>query len=185
MCFTVMSYRVSFRVVLTLGLLLTALAVVPAGAQSSDLKIAIIDVQQIITESQTGKTALAELEAFSKGEQSKLQAQDEEIKQLRGRITEGGLSLSQETLAEMQQQLEDKTTALRRASEDANRKVEKRQQDTLRGIEAKVMPVIQKVGRDEGYSLILRKFESGLIFATDDIDITARIIELLDADKTE
>ena len=181
MSFTVQSRTTPFRVVVALGLLLTAFAVAPARAQSSDLKIAIIDVQKIITESQTGKAALAELESFSKAEQGRLKAQNDEITQLRGRITEGSLSLAQEALAEMQQQLEEKITALRRASEDANRKVEKMQQDTLRGIEAKVMPVIQQMGRDQGYTMILRKFESGLIFAKEEIDITASIIEVLDA----
>ncbi len=176
-----MSFKVPFRSLVVLGLVLTFFAVVPAGAQETTLKIAIIDVQKIITESRTGKTALAGLETFSKAEQAKLQAQSEEIKQLRDRISQGSLSLAQEALAELQQEMEAKTTTLRRSSEDANQRVEKKQQDTLRGIEAKVMPVIQQVGRDEGYTMILRKFESGLIFASERIDITARVIELLDA----
>lgn len=176
-----MSFKVPFRNVAVLGLVLTLGAVVPARAQEAVPKIAIIDVQRIITESQTGKRALAGLEAFSKAEQTKLQAQNEELKKLHDRISQGSLSLAQEALAELQQEVDTTTTNLRRSSEDASQRVEKKQQETLRGIEAKVMPVIQQVGRDEGYTMILRKFESGLIFASEQIDITVRVIELLDA----
>ena len=36
------------------------------------------------------------------------------------------------------------------------------------------MPVINQVGKELGYTLIFRKFESGLIYADEAIDITER-----------
>ncbi len=43
------------------------------------------------------------------------------------------------------------------------------------------MPVINQAGKDLGYTLIFRKFESGLIYADEAIDITTIIIQRLDA----
>ncbi len=34
------------------------------------------------------------------------------------------------------------------------------------------MPVINQVGKEQGYTLIFRKFESGLIYADEAVDIT-------------
>ena len=48
-------------------------------------------------------------------------------------------------------------------------------------IDQRVMPVINQAGKDLGYTLIFRKFESGLIYADEAIDITSVIIQRLDA----
>lgn len=153
----------------------------PADAQAGSMKIGVIDVQRIITESATGKAAIAKLEEFGKEQQERLKSRRDAIEQLRTRITEGQLSLSEDKLADLRKELETKTIELRRASDDAQRELSERQEVELKGIENKVMPIIRQVGQEGGYTLIFRKFESGLVFATDEIDITVSIIQRLDA----
>ncbi|HXO20202.1 MAG TPA: OmpH family outer membrane protein, partial [Thermoanaerobaculia bacterium] len=53
--------------------------------------------------------------------------------------------------------------------------------DVLGAIDQRVMPVINQVGKEQGYTLIFRKFESGLIYADEAIDITDLVIKRLDA----
>ena len=48
-------------------------------------------------------------------------------------------------------------------------------------VDQQVMPVINQVGKELGYTLIFRKFESGLIYADEAIDITKSVIQRLDA----
>jgi Skp family chaperone for outer membrane proteins len=43
--------------------------------------------------------------------------------------------------------------------------------------------VIQKVGADEGYTLILDKNENIVLFASKAIDVTDRVIKAYDAQK--
>ena len=43
------------------------------------------------------------------------------------------------------------------------------------------MPIINAYGAEQGYSLIFNKFESGLVFAEDAIDITDEILRRFDA----
>jgi outer membrane protein len=162
-------------------LALAAATAPPAAAQGAAPKIGVIDVQRIITESATGKAALAKLEEFGKQQQDKLKAKRDAIEQLRDRISEGQLSLAEDKLAELQKELESKTIDLRRASDDAQREFTRRQEEELKGIERKVMPIIEQAGREGGFTLIFRKFESGLVFATDDVDITQSVIQKLDA----
>ncbi len=161
--------------------LLAAIAALPAFAQSAPLKVAVIDVQRIITESGTGKAALAQLEAWGKEQQNKLNARKDEIDQLQKRIAEGQLSLAEDRLADLKKDLETKSIEVRRAADDAQREFNQRQERALGEIERKVMPIIQKVGQEGGYTMILRKFDSGLVYASDEIDITAQIISRLDA----
>lgn len=165
------------------GLVIAALAMasLPAAAQTGPIKIAVIDVQRIITDSAAGKAALAQLELYGKEQEGRLKAKKDELDQISRRIDEGRLSLAADRLAEMQKEVESKTIELRRASDDAQREFNQRQAKALQEIEKRVMPIIQQVGKEGAYTIVLRKFDSGLVYAAEGIDITASVIQRLDA----
>lgn len=152
-----------------------------APAQPRTLKIAVIDTQEIILSSSTGKAVLADLDKLSKAKQEELKGKQDEINQLRTKISDGQLTLSEDKLGEMQKELQEKTIAMQRATDDAQRELDQKKQAALSKIERQVMPVIDQVGKEGGYTLIFRKFESGLIFADDAIDITKQVIARLDS----
>ena len=70
---------------------------------------------------------------------------------------------------------------MRRFQDDANRELTKRRDEVLAAVDQKVMPIINQYGQANGYDLIFRKFESGLIYAADAVDITDEVIAALDA----
>ena len=53
--------------------------------------------------------------------------------------------------------------------------------DRFAAIERQVMPIINDVGTELGYTLIFNKFESGLVFALDSADITDMILQRFDS----
>jgi outer membrane protein len=172
-------WRIPLRTVLAAALLLTAAGAAPASAQA--LKVAVINTEQVLLESETGKAALAELRQVREAKEAEGQALQTEAEDLRKRLTEGRLSLAEDKIAQLEQQLEEKGIALRRFQDDASRELNKRRDEVLAGIDRKVLPIINQVGQEQGYSLIFRKFESGLVFASEEIDITGEIIRRLDA----
>jgi outer membrane protein len=149
----------------------------PAG----QLKIAVINTEQILLESQAGKRALADLKKAQEQKEGEIDRQQKEIRDLQAKIDAGRLSLAQDKLADMEKQLEDKVIAVRRLQDDANRELTKKKDDILGSVDQRVMPVINQLGKELGYTLIFRKFESGLIYADDAVDITAVVIKRLDA----
>lgn len=152
----------------------------PAAAQSG--KLAVINTQQIVLESNTGKAALEDLRTLQEQKEGEVRAKQQEITDLRNRIAEGRLSLAEDKLTEMQTELEEKARNLRRFQEDTAAELDKRQQEALKKIEDKVMPIINQIGAEEGYDMIFRKFESGLIYVNESaMDITPQVIQRLDA----
>jgi outer membrane protein len=161
---------------------LVALGVtVPALAQQPSLKIATLDTEKILLTSQTGKKALADLKKLQEQREGEIRAKAQELKDLQTKISEGRLSLAQDKLTELQKQFEDKEIQLRRYQDDATRELNKKRDEILASIDQQVMPVINQVGKEMGYTLIFRKFESGLIYADETVDITNTIIQRLDA----
>jgi len=155
-------------------------AAAPAARPAGQPKIAVIDTERILLESTTGKKALADLKKLQEGKEGELRTRQQEIKDLQAKISDGRLSLAQDKLAEMDKQLEDRVIALRRLQDDATRELNKRKDDVLGSIDQRVMPVINQLGKEQGYTLIFRKFESGLIYADETVDITTSVIQRLD-----
>jgi outer membrane protein len=155
----------------------------PAAAQQapSALKIAVIDTEKILLSSQAGKKAVADLKKLQEQKETELKGRAQELRDLQTRISEGRLSLAQDKLAELTKQYEEKEIALRRAQDDATRELSKKRDEMLAAIDERVMPVINQAGKEMGYTLIFRKFESGLIYADEAVDITSTIIQRLDA----
>jgi outer membrane protein len=165
---------------LGLGAAMLAATAAPAAAQGA-LKIAVIDVQRLVTDSVAGKEALAKLKKLQDDKIAEGKAKQDEIEQLRKKLNEGRLSLADDKIAELEKQLEEKITSIRRFQEDAEKELAKSRDGAFAEIERKVSPLIEQVGREGAYTLIFNKFQSGLVFAIEGADITDQIIQRFDA----
>ena len=148
-------------------------------------KIAVIDVARIMTESKRGQAVVAELEKLQVDKRAQLEAMNDGIIELRNRIQEGQLSLAEDALEKLQTELQEKGLQLERAREDAERQLQTMQKNDIKKVENDVMPIIEQVGRELGYTLIFNKFQSGLVFAGDEVDITDEILARFDAASGE
>ncbi|HSM51691.1 MAG TPA: OmpH family outer membrane protein [Thermoanaerobaculia bacterium] len=178
-----MSFARFTRLAAIAALVVGLAAAAPADAQGGDrsMKIALIDVQRLVTDSAVGKEALGRLKSLQDAKVAEGKAMQDEIEALRRKRNEGALSLAADKLAEMEKQLEDKLIAFRRFQDDAEREIGKARETALAEVERKVMPIIEQAGQEFGYSLIFNKFQSGLVYADDAADITPLIIQRFDA----
>ena len=143
--------------------------------------MAVIDVNRIMTDSARGKAVLAGIEKLQSERSAQLKTLNEELTEMQKRFQEGRLSLAEDKLAELQAQIEEKDRAFKRAREDAERDVQKRRADEIEKIESAVFPIINGLGKEGGYTIIFNKFQSGLVYADDAVDITDEVIKRLDA----
>ncbi len=158
-----------------------AQAAAPAPAAAGPLRIAVIDTEKILLSSVAGKKAVADLKKLQDQREKELVAKAAELKDLQTKMNDGRLSLAQDKLADLSKQYEEKEIGLKRAQDDATRELNKKRDDMLAQIDERVMPVINQVGKELGYTMIFRKFESGLIYADDTVDITNVVIQRLDS----
>jgi outer membrane protein len=159
-------------------------AAVPAPAEAQGVKAGVIDVRRLVTDSVAGKEALARLKKLQEDKVAEAKSKQEELEQLRKRLSEGRLSLADDKIAELEKQLEEKATGFRRFQEDAERELTKSQEQAFADIERRVAPLIEQVGREGAYTLIFNKYQSGLVFADEGADITAQVIQRFDAAQT-
>jgi len=146
----------------------------PVAAQG--LSIAVIDVQRVVTESDPGKQALQKLKALQDAKIDEGRSLQQNLAGLQEQMAKQRFTLSEERLAEMSKQLEDGQIALQRFQDDAERELDEARRRELGGLEGRIIPVINQVGSERGYTLIFNKFQSGLVYADDAVDITDEVI---------
>ena len=76
----------------------------------------------------------------------------------------------------MSGQVESRTIALQRFEDDATRELDEARRTALGRLEERIMPVIDEVGRERGLTLIFNKYQSGLVYADEAVDITDDVI---------
>lgn len=162
------------RLSLRTGLLVLALvAAMPAAAQ---VNIAVIDVQRVVTDSDPGKEALGKLKELQDAKIDQGRGLQQELAALQEQISKQRFTLSEQRLGELTKEIEDKQIALQRFQDDAERELDEARRRELGGLEGRIMPVINEIGAERGLTLIFNKFQSGLVYADDAVDITDDVI---------
>ncbi len=140
-------------------------------------KIGVIEVQKIVQESAIGKESLARVQKIQQSKQEDLQKRQKELRDLEQKIQEQGKALSEDAMEKLQKDYQAKALDLKRFQDDAQRELEESQRKELGELEKRIMPVINEVAREQGYSLVFNKFNSGLLFADDKaVDLTEAVI---------
>jgi outer membrane protein len=149
----------------------------PLFAQQTPQRVAVIDVQKVLTQSGAGKAAYEKLKKMQDDRVERAKQMDEELRKLDADISTKRLSLSEDKLAEMQKSLADKRISMQRYAQDADREIGEARDRELQALEAKIKPVIDAIGKEMGLAAIFNKFESGMVYASDAIDITDSVIK--------
>ncbi len=162
---------------LILTMVAAALAI-PAMAQTTaPSRVAVINVQRVLAESESGKAALEKLRKSQEERTARLKKLDDEIRALDTDLAQKRLSLSQQKIEEISKQISDRKISLQRAAQDAERELKEMRDAELKSMEAQIMPLIDEIGKEQGFAAIFNKYESGLVYASPAIEITDTVIK--------
>lgn len=167
-------------VVLCLIVTLGSVLVAQESNTPRPIRVGVIDVQRLVVESKTGKEVLDDLKNLREQKSAEGETLQQEVQDLQTRVQDGRQALSDGKVSELEKQLEDKLIELRRFADDTERVLQKEQDQAFARIEREVMPIIARVGEEQGFTLLFNKYESGLVFATEQVDITDLILVLYD-----
>jgi outer membrane protein len=158
-----------------------ALAVtLTASAQQG--KFAVINIQGALMGTKDGQKAAAELNAKTAPKKKELELKQNEINGLQDQLNKGSNTLSEAAKSDLYKKIEYQKKALQREVEDAQADLEADQQKILQQLGEKILSVIQKYSRDNGYTLVVdvSSPQTPVLWASPSIDITKEIIELYD-----
>ena len=172
---------------LALSALAVLLSLPAAWAQtvappSASAKVGVINVQIAITSTAEGKQAAAELQSKFAPRQTELDNMRKQLDDLQTRLRTGQTTLSDDEKARLAREGDILTRTYQRKQQEAQDDFNDEQQDVVNRIGRKMMTILDKYSRDNGYAIIFDTSaqQTPVVFAANQIDVTQEIIRLYD-----
>jgi outer membrane protein len=158
------------------------LAPAPAASNAGGLtgKIAYVDVQRVIARAAAGVAAREQIEREKSNMQKEMEGKRQELEKLREEIEKKGPLMTAENRREKQDAFERKRRDAARLADDFQKELEKREQMLLQKVLQELSVVIERLGKERGFYLILEKRGATVLYASNEADLTDDVIRAYD-----
>ncbi|WP_289022148.1 OmpH family outer membrane protein [Desulfobacter postgatei] len=167
-----MKKNILFPAVLIIATMFTCIAFA-----ADTTKIGVVNFEKIIQESSAGKVMQKDLKAKLEQLQGKLQAEEKKVQDMSAALEREALVLSSEKKLERQRELRDKADDLKKMNADYTQEMNIMRNKRVNQIEKDVFDITNKIGKAQGYIVIIERKMAGVIYAADKVDITDEIIK--------
>ncbi len=158
-------------------LFLTPLLALSAPAAVAEVKIAIVDVQGAILQSEEAKRLLQQIQSEFTDEEEEIRQIQSEAATMLERLQKDAEVMSDAEKRRLQQQIESKNNDFVFFRQKLQRQVEERQQELFSGINGKVQKAIEELVKSEDYDLILPR--QAALYVNPVYNITRKVTEKL------
>ncbi|HKD81437.1 MAG TPA: OmpH family outer membrane protein [Candidatus Angelobacter sp.] len=168
----------AFALALTLGAPASSVAQAAAASPAGN-KIAIVNIQQAIANTNEGKKETDALEQKFSTRQAALKAQNDEVEGLKKQLETQGAKLSDEERNNRIKVATDKQKAFQRNYEDFQNEVQQSEQEILSRLGKKMLDVMEKYAKENGYAMVLdvSNPQTPVLYASPATDITKELVE--------
>ena len=146
----------------------------------AEVKIGIINPQVVLQNSTKGKAVIERLRSLNMSKQKKYEAMQKEIDTLEKEVLSP--ALNQDARDKKNMDLQNKRIEIKRFAEDAQKESMAQQQKEFESLQRDLMPIIEKIAKGEGFSLVLDLNTAGVTYFEPAIDITEQVIKAYDAE---
>jgi len=164
-------------VIKKLALHSTWILLLVAGTAAAELKIAVLDTQRALVESEEAKQLLSQAASELQAEETAVQTLGEEIMAIQEKLQTDGEVMSPTETRKMQKQIEDKQIDYQFQLNKLQKEVNDRRQELLQQMVPKIDAVLKDLIEVEGYDLIMER--NSLRYVNSKHDITRKVTEKL------
>lgn len=165
-------------VTLVTALLLSAVA---PKLYAQATRVAVVDLQRALNETEDGRRAKARLKRLFKRRQQALDKRQGEIKALKEDIERQKSVLSRDALQKRVEAYQKAFIELQSTYVEYQRELAQKEGELTRTIIARMERILRRIGQAEGYTLILERNEGGVVWVPSNLDITDLVIQRYNA----
>ena len=154
-----------------------------ALARSQSSKIAVVDFEKAIVESVEGKKSSEKFNATLQSKQAEAEKRQKELEDAQKKLQTQGAALSETAKANLQKDIDRRTTELQRFNEDAQKELQSVRDELLRPIAERASAILNALAAEHGYTLIvdISNPQSNIVWFNPKNDITEELTRRIDA----
>jgi len=168
--------RSTVRFAFAAALLSFGLMGAPAAAQSPGMKVAVVDVQRAVMQTEDGLRAQASLKKMFDSRQQELNKRQTDLQKQKEDIDKQSRVLSQGALQKKVDDWQKEMVELQQTFVEYNKELEKKQKELTDPIFERVIGAIKRIAGTDSYDLIVDR--ATVAFARSDLDLTDRVIQI-------
>lgn len=170
------------RIALSLPLFVGMVGGVLAQSAPVQTKVGIIHIQNAIYNTKEGQKAFKELQDRFSPKKQDLEKKQADIEGLKNQFAKGSAVMSADQKDKIARDIDAKTKSLNRDTEDAQAELDQENGKIMQDLGQKMMAVLDKYARDNGYSVILdvSSQQTPVLYAANSVDVTVDVIKLYD-----
>ncbi|MGA3119792.1 MAG: OmpH family outer membrane protein [Polyangiaceae bacterium] len=160
-------------------ILATALAIafsIFGRTAAAETKVAVVDVQRAVMQTEEGLRAQATLKKMFDSRQQELNKRQTDLQKQKEDIDKQAKVLSQQALQKKVDDWQKQMVELQQTFVEYNKELEKKQKEMTDPIFERVLGAIKRVAGADGYDLIVDR--ATVAFSRGDLDLTDRVIQM-------
>jgi len=154
-------------------------------ALGENFKIGLIDLQRCLEKSKEGQKVFQLLKKKKDVLQRQLDKNQKELLELQKELEKQAMMLSMDAQENKKKIIERKTRELKYLYKDLNEEMIKAQEIEKKRIFKELGKIIEKIGSEGSYALIMEKRAGGVIYWAESVDITEEVVKVYDQMKEE
>ena len=168
----------------TIILLFCMLALLPVASYAADAsKLAVVDIQKVLNDSEAGKKAKTDLETLIKSKQAHIDEKGNTIEKMKIEIEKQASVLSADARKAKEDEMEKMIREYQRLVQDSQAELKKKEGELTEAILKQINELVIKIGKAEGYTIIMEK--GTVVYADTQMDITDTVIKNFDDLKSK
>jgi len=146
-------------------------------------KIAVVDLQRALMETEDGRRAKRRLERLFKRRQKSLDAAQQRLKKMKTEIEQQKNVLSKAALKQRLEVYQQEFVKLQQSYVEFQQELAAKEAELTGGILEKMQEIMQRIGQAEGYTIVLEANESGVVWTPSNQDLTDQLIQRYNAES--
>jgi outer membrane protein len=172
--------KVSRHAVTLLAALLFAAAAPKLYAQTT--RIAVVDLQRALNETEDGRRAKAKLKRLFEKRQQQLDETQNALKQKKEQIEQLiATKAPQKTIQDRAAEYQKALIELQSTYMEYQRELAEQEARLTREIIARMERILRRIGQADGYTLIVERNEGGVVWVPSNLDLTDQVIQRYNA----
>lgn len=149
-----------------------------SGWSQDSLKVGVVDLQRVISESQVGRKLRERFQGEVKNVETDLLKEKQLLERLKSDLEKQGMLLREEERQEMEKQFQRKYRDYLRSMEDSQEGLRQREKEMTAQILVELRDIVVEIGKKDNFTLIVERSQT--IYNGDALDITDKVKELYD-----
>ncbi|MCA9581491.1 MAG: OmpH family outer membrane protein [Myxococcales bacterium] len=140
-------------------------------------KIAVVDLQRAITQTEEGRQAKAKLTKLFAKRQKQIDAKTNDLKKMKEDIEKQKDVLSREAMQGKLEVYQKSFVELQTVYMEYQKEISQKEGQLTKGILERMQKIVERIGQAKGYSLVVERNEGGVVWAPSSLDITDDVIQ--------